>query len=46
MVRRDKRREFFRGMNKKKEIYPKKERDKEKLFIMIKYSHVYRDKRT
>lgn len=27
MVRRDKRREFFRGMNKKKEIYPKKERD-------------------
>lgn len=33
-------------MNKKKEIYPKKERDKEKLLIMIKYSHVYRDKRT
>lgn len=27
MVRRDKRREFFRGINKKKEIYPKKERD-------------------
>lgn len=46
MVRRDKRREFFRGMNKKKKKFIQKRREIIKLLIMIKYSHVYRDKRT